>query len=85
MANLPTDELSATWPFQISEEVEKLKALKLEMGDAPSPGGKLILKTAKGTRDYEPRMMAVREKVLEKVMLQNVDKEDSESQMEVKC
>lgn len=53
---------------KISEEVEKLKALKLEMGDAPTPGGKLILKTAKGTRDYEPRMMAVREKVLEKVI-----------------
>ena len=44
-----------------------MKALKLEMGDATSTGGKLILKTAKGTRDYEPHMMAVREKVLEKV------------------
>ena len=54
-------------PFQITEEVEKLKALKLEMGEAPSAGGKLILKTAKGTRDYEPHMMAVREKVLDKV------------------
>ena len=54
-------------PFQISEEVEKLKALKLEMGETPSAGGKLILKSAKGTRDYEPHMMAVREKVLDKV------------------
>ena len=54
-------------PFQINEEVEKLKALKLEMGEGPSSGGKLILKSAKGTRDYEPHMMAVREKVLEKV------------------
>ena len=44
-----------------------MKALKLEMGDAPSAGGKLILKTAKGARDYQPHMMAVREKVLEKV------------------
>jgi hypothetical protein len=36
--------------FQITEQVEKLKALKLELGeDAASPGGKLILKTAKGT------------------------------------
>ena len=26
-------------------------------------GGKLILKTAKGTRDYQPAQMAVREKV----------------------
>lgn len=53
---------------KITEEVEKLKALKLEMGEAPSAGGKLILKTAKGTRDYEPHMMAVREKVLDKVI-----------------
>jgi len=53
---------------KITEEVEKLKALKLEMGDAPSAGGKLILKTAKGARDYQPHMMAVREKVLEKVI-----------------
>merc|ERR1712186_147455 len=53
---------------KINEEVEKLKALKLEMGDATSTGGKLILKTAKGTRDYQPHMMAVREKVLEKVI-----------------
>ena len=38
------------------EEVEKLKALKLELGDDPSAsaGGKLTLKTAKGTRDYQP-------------------------------
>jgi len=53
---------------KINEEVEKLKALKLEMGEGPSSGGKLILKSAKGTRDYEPHMMAVREKVLEKVI-----------------
>ena len=73
------------------EEVEKLKALKLELGDDPSAsaGGKLTLKTAKGTRDYQPEQasrstlniltiqtitptsplqMAVREKVLDKVV-----------------
>merc|ERR1711892_531688 len=47
----------------IDEAVEKLKALKLEM-NPPNPsqpqGGKLILKTAKGTRDYQPPQMAVR-------------------------
>ena len=41
-----------------------MKALKLEMGDNAGAGGKLILKTPKGTRDFEPQQMAVREKVL---------------------
>ena len=54
--------------FQITEEVEKLKALKLELGDEPAAGGKLMLKTPKGTRDYEPAQMAIREKVLSKVI-----------------
>merc|ERR1711963_1112996 len=52
----------------IEQEVEKLKALKLELGDEPaSSGGKMILKTAKGTRDFQPDQMAIREKVLELV------------------
>ena len=39
------------------------------MGDeGASPGGKLILKTAKGTRDFQPEQMAVRESVLNKVI-----------------
>ena len=32
-------------------------------GATAGGGGKLILKTAKGTRDYQPAQMAVREKV----------------------
>ena len=54
--------------LQIDEAVEKLKALKLELGDEPTPGGKLILKTAKGTRDFGPDSMAVRENVLKKIV-----------------
>ena len=53
---------------QIDEAVEKLKALKLELGDEPASGGKLILKTAKGTRDFGPDSMAVRENVLKKIV-----------------
>jgi len=56
---------------QIDEEVKKLKALKLELGEdgaASSQGGKLILKTAKGTRDYSPAQMAIREKVFSKII-----------------
>jgi len=55
----------------IDEAVEKLKALKLLL-NPPNPsqpqGGKLILKTAKGTRDYQPPQMAVREKVFNKII-----------------
>jgi len=57
---------------QIDEEVKKLKALKLELGDeggaATEKGGKVILKTAKGTRDYNPGQMAIREKVFTKIV-----------------
>jgi len=55
---------------KISEEVEKLKALKIQNGELPasgSGGGKIVLKTAKGTRDYLPDQMIIREKVIELV------------------
>lgn len=52
---------------KITCEVEKLKALKLELGDEV-PSGKITLKTAKGTRDFQPSQMAIREKVLSKVV-----------------
>ena len=50
--------------------MEKLKALKLQNGDdasGASAGGKLILKTAKGTRDYLPDQMIIRENVIDVV------------------
>eukprot|EP00096_Caligus_rogercresseyi_P008034 TRINITY_DN2630_c0_g1_i1.p1 TRINITY_DN2630_c0_g1~~TRINITY_DN2630_c0_g1_i1.p1 ORF type:complete len:604 (+),score=179.13 TRINITY_DN2630_c0_g1_i1:316-2127(+) len=66
---------------RINEEVDKLKglrgnldaALKSQLGvsdgcDESGSGGKVILKTAKGTRDFQPAQMAVREKVMEKVI-----------------
>jgi len=64
---------------QIDEEVKKLKALKLELGEdgaaqggggghAGGKGGKVILKTAKGTRDYTPAQMSIREKVFTKII-----------------
>ena len=54
--------------FQITKAVEQLKALKLELGEDAAPTGKLTLKTAKGTRDYLPNQMAIRGKVLDKVI-----------------
>ena len=57
--------------FQITEEVEKLKALKLQNGEDTASGaqgsGKLVLKTAKGTRDYLPDQMIIREDVISQV------------------
>ena len=47
--------------MQIDEEVAKLLALKAQLED--EPGSKLILKTPKGTRDYDLKQMAIREKV----------------------
>merc|ERR1712223_545272 len=53
----------------IDEQVEKLKALKLQQSDDnAASSGKLVLKTAKGTRDFQPEQMAVRENVLKKIV-----------------
>ena len=54
--------------LQITEEVGKLKALKLESGENLTSGAgssKIVLKTAKGTRDYLPDQMIIRENVID--------------------
>ncbi|ELK23679.1 PREDICTED: histidine--tRNA ligase, cytoplasmic isoform X1 [Myotis davidii] len=52
---------------QIEEEVAKLLKLKAQLG--PDEGKhKFVLKTPKGTRDYNPRQMAVREKVFDTII-----------------
>jgi len=54
--------------IRITEEVEKLKALKLESGENLTSGAgssKIVLKTAKGTRDYLPDQMIIRENVID--------------------
>ncbi|XP_054942775.1 histidine--tRNA ligase, cytoplasmic isoform X4 [Physeter macrocephalus] len=52
---------------QIEEEVAKLLKLKAQLG--PDEGKqKFVLKTPKGTRDYSPRQMAVREKVFDVII-----------------
>ncbi|XP_029368361.1 histidine--tRNA ligase isoform X2 [Echeneis naucrates] len=52
---------------QIDEEVAKLLELKAQLG---GDDGKhqFVLKTAKGTRDYNPRQMAIREKVFNTII-----------------
>ncbi|KAG8228998.1 hypothetical protein J437_LFUL009161 [Ladona fulva] len=51
---------------KITQEVNKLLELKSQLGDeAPQ---KFTLKTPKGTRDYGPQQMAVRNRVLEKII-----------------
>merc|ERR550534_176857 len=50
---------------RVTEEVNKLLALKKQLGDEPPK--KFVLKTAKGTRDFGPASMAIREKVFNKI------------------
>uniref|UniRef100_A0A8C9Q3X3 Histidine--tRNA ligase, cytoplasmic n=1 Tax=Spermophilus dauricus TaxID=99837 RepID=A0A8C9Q3X3_SPEDA len=52
---------------QIEEEVAKLLKLKAQLGPDESKQ-KFVLKTPKGTRDYSPRQMAVREKVFDVII-----------------
>uniref|UniRef100_A0A8C4GHN8 histidine--tRNA ligase n=1 Tax=Dicentrarchus labrax TaxID=13489 RepID=A0A8C4GHN8_DICLA len=53
--------------MQIDEEVAKLLQLKAQLG---GDDGKhqFVLKTAKGTRDYNPKQMAIREKVFNTII-----------------
>uniref|UniRef100_A0A2I2YXI9 Histidine--tRNA ligase, cytoplasmic n=1 Tax=Gorilla gorilla gorilla TaxID=9595 RepID=A0A2I2YXI9_GORGO len=51
----------------IEEEVAKLLKLKAQLGPDESKQ-KFVLKTPKGTRDYSPRQMAVREKVFDVII-----------------
>uniref|UniRef100_A0A8C0TJD1 Histidine--tRNA ligase, cytoplasmic n=2 Tax=Canis lupus familiaris TaxID=9615 RepID=A0A8C0TJD1_CANLF len=52
---------------QIEEEVAKLLKLKAQLGPDERKQ-KFVLKTPKGTRDYSPQQMAVREKVFDVII-----------------
>ncbi|XP_026278212.1 histidine--tRNA ligase, cytoplasmic isoform X1 [Frankliniella occidentalis] len=52
---------------QIDEEVAKLLALKAKITSDDGPH-KFTLKTPKGTRDYQPQQMALRQQVLSKIV-----------------
>lgn len=56
--------------FQIKEEVDKLLALKSKLQDESSGPSqqKFTLKTPKGTRDFNPQQMTLRQSVLEKIV-----------------
>ncbi|XP_041930321.1 histidine--tRNA ligase isoform X1 [Alosa sapidissima] len=62
-----TRSLSAMTISQIDEEVAKLLQLKAQIG---GDEGKhvFVLKTPKGTRDYNPKQMAIREKVFNTII-----------------
>ncbi|KAG4067138.1 hypothetical protein HA402_000129 [Bradysia odoriphaga] len=53
---------------KIDEEVAKLLKLKASLQDEPTAPQKFVLKTAKGTRDYGPQQMALRQGVLDKII-----------------
>ena len=55
--------------FQIDEEVAKLLALKAKLTEnEPAAPQKFSLKTPKGTRDYNPQQMTLRQSVLDKII-----------------
>lgn len=57
------------FPYQVKEEVQKLLALKAQLNDGePAAPQKFSLKTAKGTRDYNPQQAALRQGVLDKIV-----------------
>lgn len=60
------------FPFillQIDEAVAKLLALKTKLNDeSPAAPQKLVLKTPKGTRDYHPNQMVLRQSVLDTII-----------------
>ncbi|XP_064637433.1 histidine--tRNA ligase, cytoplasmic-like isoform X2 [Lineus longissimus] len=51
---------------QISQEVTKLLELKAQLGNDVQKS--FVLKTAKGTRDYNPKQMAIRERVFNTII-----------------
>uniref|UniRef100_A0AAQ4P4L3 histidine--tRNA ligase n=1 Tax=Gasterosteus aculeatus aculeatus TaxID=481459 RepID=A0AAQ4P4L3_GASAC len=53
--------------LQIDEEVAKLLALKAQIG-GDNVKHQFVLKTAKGTRDYNPKQMAIRERVFSTII-----------------
>ncbi|KAM8721369.1 hypothetical protein ACLKA7_007269 [Drosophila subpalustris] len=54
---------------KIDEEVSRLLALKAKLGDDAAPTNqKFTLKTPKGTRDYAPQQMTLRQGVLDKII-----------------
>uniref|UniRef100_A0A8K9WQ92 histidine--tRNA ligase n=1 Tax=Oncorhynchus mykiss TaxID=8022 RepID=A0A8K9WQ92_ONCMY len=65
-ARLPSDRVAHHFS-PIDEEVAKLLELKVQLGGDESRH-QFTLKTAKGTRDYNPKQMAIREKVFNTII-----------------
>ncbi|KAL4714493.1 hypothetical protein ACJJTC_017788 [Scirpophaga incertulas] len=61
--------LTTSTPLKIQDEVAKLLSLKAQLGGADNvPAQKFILKTPKGTRDYNPQQMTLRNNVLQQII-----------------
>lgn len=54
--------------FKIQQEVSKLLALKAQVVAEDAGPQKFVLKTPKGTRDYNPQQMTIRNDVLQKII-----------------
>lgn len=62
--NMKTNKAS---PDEIKIEVAKLLELKSQVDEAPQ-SGKFVLKCAKGTRDFHPRQMAIKDEAMHKII-----------------
>uniref|UniRef100_A0A2A4JW78 histidine--tRNA ligase n=1 Tax=Heliothis virescens TaxID=7102 RepID=A0A2A4JW78_HELVI len=65
---LQREKDGSTLDQQIQEEVAKLLALKAQLAPEDAAPQKFTLKTPKGTRDYNPQQMSIRNGVLEKII-----------------
>ncbi|XP_037833148.1 histidine--tRNA ligase isoform X2 [Kryptolebias marmoratus] len=63
----PLHSVSGITVAQIDEEVAKLLELKAQLGGDDGKN-QFVLKTPKGTRDYNPKQMAIREKVFNTII-----------------
>ncbi|XP_049864902.1 histidine--tRNA ligase, cytoplasmic isoform X2 [Pectinophora gossypiella] len=63
-----TKSISTTSCCKIQEEVAKLLALKAQLSPEDAAPQKFTLKTPKGTRDYNPQQMTIRNNVLQKII-----------------
>ncbi|XP_039746278.1 histidine--tRNA ligase, cytoplasmic isoform X2 [Pararge aegeria] len=60
--------ITTTSCCKIQQEVTKLLGLKAQLGKEDAAPSKFVLKTPKGTRDYNPQQMTIRNNVLQKII-----------------
>ncbi|KAG6448713.1 hypothetical protein O3G_MSEX005706 [Manduca sexta] len=68
LSNCFAKSITTSSCHKIQEEVSKLLALKAQLNTEDAGPQKFTLKTPKGTRDYNPQQMSIRNDVLQKII-----------------